>query len=113
MSLDQLRYFVAVADAESVTRAAASLRVSQPPLTRRIRALEDELGTPLFVRHPRGVRCSPAGAALLPRAREILRAVDGLREVCARGQSGAPRAASSAPSADTPAAARAHDDSQA
>ena len=79
MSLDQLRYFVAVADAESVTRAAAILRVSQPPLTRRIRALEDELGAPLFIRHPRGVRCSPAGAALLPRAREILRSVDGLR----------------------------------
>lgn len=85
MSLDQLRYFVAVADARSVTRAAAVLRVSQPPLTRQIRALEDELGAPLFVRHPRGVRCSPAGEALLPRARRILEDVGSLRDVARAG----------------------------
>jgi DNA-binding transcriptional LysR family regulator len=81
MSLDQLRYFVAVADAQSVTRAATMLRVSQPPLTRQIRALEDELGATLFVRHPRGVRCSTVGEALLPRARRILDDVRSLRNV--------------------------------
>lgn len=80
MSLDQLRYFVSVAEEESVTKAALRLHISQPPLTRQIRALENELGTPLFERVPRGVRLLPAGEKLLQAASSILAAIDSLPE---------------------------------
>lgn len=76
MSLSQLRYFVTVAEEENVGRAAARLRISQPPLTRQLRALEDELGVELFERHARGMRLRPAGRALLPHALLVLSAVD-------------------------------------
>jgi len=50
--------------------------VAQPPVSRRIRALEDEIGAPLFARTPRGMELLPAGKAFLDHAREILAAVD-------------------------------------
>jgi DNA-binding transcriptional LysR family regulator len=74
---------VTVAEEENLGRAARRLRVSQPPLTRQIRALEDELGVPLFLRTSRGMRLLPAGQAFLQRARVVLaeleRAVDAAR----------------------------------
>lgn len=83
MSLDQIRYFVAVAEEGSITRAARRLHISQPPLTRQIAALESELGRPLLERHPRGVRLLPPGAVFLDHARRILgevqRAEDAVR----------------------------------
>jgi DNA-binding transcriptional LysR family regulator len=76
VSLAQLRYFVVVAEEKHVTRAARRLHISQPPLSRQIRGLEDELGTPLFERTPRGLRLLPAGEVMLARARQILAQLD-------------------------------------
>jgi DNA-binding transcriptional LysR family regulator len=76
MSLEQLQYFVAVAEEGAVGRAARRLRVSQPPLTRQLQRLEDELGTKLFERSARGMRLLPPGAVFLTRVRSILRELD-------------------------------------
>ncbi|MFF0463180.1 LysR family transcriptional regulator [Streptomyces mexicanus] len=71
-----LRYFVAVADELSFTRAAEHLFVSQPALSKQIRMLERQLEADLFERTRRTVRLTRAGEALLPHAREVLAAWD-------------------------------------
>jgi len=76
MSLDQLKTFVAIAEQGSMTAAASRLHLTQPPLSRQLASLEDELQTKLFVRQPRGMLLAPAGHALLEHARRILAAVD-------------------------------------
>ena len=76
VSLTHLQSFVAVAEEGHVGRAARRLHLSQPPLSRHILSLEDELGTPLFERTPRGMRLLPAGTVFLTHARRILAEVD-------------------------------------
>ncbi|MBA9006746.1 LysR family transcriptional regulator [Thermomonospora cellulosilytica] len=70
--LRELRYFAAVAEELNFTRAAARLFVSQPALSKQIRALERRLGFELFERRPRALALTEQGAALLPAARRIL-----------------------------------------
>ncbi|MFE2812308.1 LysR family transcriptional regulator [Streptomyces nigra] len=69
-----LRYFVTVAEELHFTHAAARLYVSQPALSKQVRALERQLGVELLDRGPRGVALTEAGAALLPHARRVLAA---------------------------------------
>ena len=76
MELRHVRYFVAVAELQNITRAAAKLHVSQPPLSRQIRDLENELGVALFEHGAKALRLTEAGRAFLSEAREALQRVD-------------------------------------
>ncbi|HXB16226.1 MAG TPA: LysR family transcriptional regulator [Solirubrobacteraceae bacterium] len=76
MELRHLRYFVAIAEEQSFTRAAERLWVAQPGLSTQIRKLEQELGTRVFERHTRGVELTAAGELLLQRARDALAAAE-------------------------------------
>ena len=79
MEVHQLRYFVAVADEGSFSRAAAKVRVSQPSLSQQIRKLEAEVGQPLFDRLPRSVVLTEAGRCLIDYARQILASIGDAR----------------------------------
>jgi DNA-binding transcriptional LysR family regulator len=76
MELRHLRYFVAVAEEQNVTRAAERLHVSQPPLSRQIHDLEDELGIALFDHGAKALRLTEAGRVFLEEARAVLRRAD-------------------------------------
>jgi LysR family transcriptional regulator, hydrogen peroxide-inducible genes activator len=79
MEIHQLRYFVAVADEGSFSRAAAKVRVAQPSLSQQIRKLEAEVGQPLFDRLPRSVVLTEAGRCLMDYARQILASINDAR----------------------------------
>lgn len=79
MDLSQLRTLRQVAELGSLSRAADRLRIAQPALSRQIRLLEEELGTPLFERHGRGMVITEAGAKVLAHALRIMAEVDEIR----------------------------------
>lgn len=76
MTLNQLKYFIAVARCLSFTEAARSLFMTQPALSRQIQAMEAELGTQLFVREKKTLKLTPGGSALYNRLPEFLREYD-------------------------------------
>lgn len=76
MDLDAVRTFVAVADAGRFQEAADRLAVTQQAVSKRIAALEKDLGARLFTRTPRGTRLTIDGQAFLPHARDLLRAAE-------------------------------------
>jgi DNA-binding transcriptional LysR family regulator len=80
MDLKQLRYFLALANEGSFSRASEQLHMAQPPLTRQIQGLEEELGTQLFVRTPRGVELTGAGEVLFQEVPNILALVTAAKE---------------------------------
>lgn len=92
VSFSQVQTFVAVAEEGSLSRAARRLHISQPPLTRQIHALEDELGVALFARSSRGMRLLPAGEAFLARARVVLAEVDAAVDAARRAGALVPQA---------------------
>src|SRR6202790_2078982 len=76
MELHQLRYFCAVAETGSFSRAAEQSHVSQPSLSQQILKLEDELGARLFDRLGRSIRLTDVGKTFPPRARAVLRELE-------------------------------------
>jgi DNA-binding transcriptional LysR family regulator len=91
MDLRHLRYFVAVAEEQNVTRAALRLHVSQPPLSRQMRNLEEELGIALFHRGAKAMRLTEAGRVFLTEARMILKRAEDAVELAkdvAKGKRG-------------------------
>ena len=76
MELRHLRYFVAVAEQRNFTRAAEKLFIAQPPLTRAIKQLEEEIGANLFIRKARGLELTSGGAYFLTHAQMILDKVE-------------------------------------
>jgi len=80
MELRHLRYFIVLAEELNFTRAAERLHIEQSPLSRVIKDLEEELGTPLFHRGRRGSRLTTAGDVLLTDARQVLAMMEQMRK---------------------------------
>jgi LysR family transcriptional regulator, hydrogen peroxide-inducible genes activator len=89
MELDQLRYFLAIADLANFTRAAEELGISQSALSRSILKLEEELGQPVFERKARSVTLTDVGTLLQARAQQVLTILEDTKaEITDDGQSG-------------------------
>ncbi len=87
MELRQLRYFVAVGEAGNISRAAKKLFLTQPALSRQIKALEEEIGQCLLERSAHSIRLTPVGDALLSESRDLLQRADAMLDrVRAAGQ---------------------------
>ena len=80
MDLKRMRYFCTIVEQGQISRAARVLNMAQPPLSQRLRELEEEFGYPLFARTGRALHITDAGRLFYQRARDILRAVDETRD---------------------------------
>jgi LysR family transcriptional regulator, benzoate and cis,cis-muconate-responsive activator of ben and cat genes len=87
MELRQLRYFIAVAEEGNISRAAKKMFLTQPALSRKIKALEEEIGQCLLERQAHSIRLTPVGEAMVREARELLQHADlALERVRAAGR---------------------------
>lgn len=84
MELRQLRYFIAVSEEMNITRAAQRLHMTQPPLSRQLQLIEDEIGLPLFERGARPLKLTDAGRVLYAQARRVLEQADELAPLTRR-----------------------------
>ena len=80
MELRTMRYFLAVAREENMTRAAELLHVTQPTLSKQLKALEDELGKKLFLRHSFSIQLTEEGILLRKRAEDLVKMADKITE---------------------------------
>lgn len=80
MDINQMRTFCVVAEELSFTRAATRLHISQPPLSRKIKALETSLGTKLFNRCPQGLTLTRTGELLYDESKKIIRKIDSTKK---------------------------------
>lgn len=80
MELRTMRYFLAVAREENMTRAAEILHVTQPTLSKQLKSLEDELGKKLFVRHSFSIQLTEEGVLLRKRAEDLVKMADKITE---------------------------------
>ncbi|SIS54770.1 LysR family transcriptional regulator [Paracoccus saliphilus] len=80
MDIRQLRYFLAIVEEGSFSRAAKRLNIAQPALSLHVRKMEETLGTPLLLRHSSGVSATEAGSLLVERARPLLAGFDHMHE---------------------------------
>lgn len=76
MEIKSLRYFLAIAREENMTRAAETLHVTQPTLSKQMKALEDELGKKLFIRHSFSIQLTEEGILLRKRAEDLVKMAD-------------------------------------
>jgi len=88
VELRHVRYFVAVAEYLNFSKAAVQLHIAQPPLSRQIRQLEEELGVDLFVRNKRHVELTKAGRVFLDEARKLVVQAGHASEVARHAQEG-------------------------
>lgn len=88
MEIQHLREFAAIAETGSFSKAARRLRIAQPPLSRHIRQLEDELGIKLFERSATGVRITREGSLLLQQARTVLDDASAFLDLATRARTG-------------------------
>lgn len=80
MELRTMRYFLAVAREENMTRAAEMLHVTQPTLSKQLKSLEDELGKKLFIRHSFSIQLTEEGSLLRKRAEDLVKMADKITE---------------------------------
>ena len=88
MNLRQLEYFMLTAECRNVTEAAERLHMAQPPLSRALRALEDELGVTLFSRSNKGMRLTDAGRILYEEAKPLFRQIESIQTTVRESSNG-------------------------